>query len=187
MGPGHPKQESHPASLPTKRFHREKMSCSHVRLNKHQHSMLLLHAVSGHQLYSHQATCTGKLFQEVPSAKPQLCVESGAKGRRCLTVRCETGLFLVLEKTNYSSGNDHISHLWENKIILRSRMPQKKCQSSEKCILVGGVRVSFSGSWYHPDIKKPDTLPETNIAPARKPSQKEPIVFQLSIFREGNF
>ena len=118
MGPGHPKQESHPASLPTKRFHREKMSCSHVRLNKHQHSMLLLHAVSGHQLYSHQATCTGKLFQEVPSAKPQLCVESGAKGRRCLTVRCETGLFLVLEKNNYSSGNDHISHLWKTKLSL---------------------------------------------------------------------
>ena len=35
--------------------------------------------------------------------------------------------------------------------------------------------------------QKPDTLPGTNIAPARKPSQKEPIVFQLSIFREGNF
>lgn len=134
MGPGHPKQESHPASLPTKRFHREKMSCSHVRLNKHQHSMLFWHAVSGHQLYSYQATCTGKLFQEVPSAKPQLCVESGVKGRRCLTVRCETGLFRVLEKNNYSSGNDHISHLCKTKFILR--MPQKYiCQFSEKMYL----------------------------------------------------
>lgn len=154
MGPGHPKQESHPASLPTKRFHREKMSCSHVRLNKHQHSMLFLLAVSGHQLYSYQATCTGKLFQEVPSAKPQLCVELSRGWRGEGVSQCGVRRVCSVFWKKITTLQGTIIYPTFAKQNLSSECLKKKYDNfRKKCILVGSVRVSFSGSPYHPGIK----------------------------------